>query len=507
MLVNAVRTRAGLATLVAVTLQLAILCTPVTGAQSTPRDCLAANGLAYGPFRDGQGPEYRLPINPRVEQIEEDLTFLGQITKRIRTYSTTSTQADIPRLAKRFGISVAQGIYLGPDEGTNEKQIAAALQMARDGLVESLIVGNEVLTASTLPKAKLLEYVRRVKKLAPRNVPVATAELWDKWNSNPDIAEAVDFVVAHFYAFWEGQSISDATESLWRNYDTLQKTLRAAYPSRTLRIVIGETGWPSGGAQHGLAVPGAKSQRRFIEEFMTSACERSVPYYFFEAFDEEWKWREGASSIAPGAQPLSRDRSFVGNRVGSSWGIYRSNGKLKPELIGLFDQPSSGSRLEREIFVDGQLSAYYDIGVDTSHKQRAWLATSNGALEMAYPAGQEWGAVFITVGKPTNPPRPWKDFSDFDSVAFELRGGQGGEAVEVGIKDFADPNSGRETKVPLTNVGTQFRTYTFRLSQFASRQLSIPAGLARLNVVLEFVFTGPRAQTVYARNIRYVASR
>src|ERR1044072_3254388 len=94
---------------------------PLAAQASTPRECLATNGIAYGPFRDGQGPEGSLPIYPRVEQIEEDLRFLAPSTKRIRTYSTSSTQADIPRLAKPFGISVAQGIALGPDEEENER--------------------------------------------------------------------------------------------------------------------------------------------------------------------------------------------------------------------------------------------------------------------------------------------------------------------------------------------------------------------------------------------------
>ena len=396
-------TRVGLAALAAICFQLAVYVS-VAGAQ-TPAACLAANGLGYGPFRDGQGPEYQPPIIPRIQHIEEDLSFLSQITKRIRTYSTTDTQANIPHLAKRFGIGVAQGIDLTTDDAANEKQIAVAVQMAVDGLVESLIVGNEVISAKILSKARLLEYLRRVRKLTPANVPVTTAEVWDVWNSNPDLAGAVDFVVAHFYPFWEGEPIQRANETLWRNYDRLRATLRTAYPRADLPVVIGETGWPSGGASVRAAVPGPQNQRRFLEEFMATACERSVPFYFFEAFDEEWKWKEGLNA-GSSVRVLPRDRSFVGKWVGSSWGLYRSNGKLKPELADLFAQPAPGSRLEREIFVQGQLLANYHIGVDTSGRQRAWFSTSNGALEMAYPAEQRWGALFITVGEPTNPPRP-----------------------------------------------------------------------------------------------------
>jgi exo-beta-1,3-glucanase (GH17 family) len=502
-LVGALRTRVVLAALAAVNFQLTVHA-PSAGAQPTPAACLAENGLGYGPFRDGQGPEYKPPLIPRVEEIEEDLDFLSQITKRIRTYSTTNTQANIPHLAQRFGISVAQGIDLTRDEADNEKQIAVAVKMAEEGIVESLIVGNEVLSTRILTKAKLLEYVRKVRKLAPANVPVTTAEVWDVWNNNPDLAGAVDFVVAHFYPFWEGEPIQRANQTLWRNFDRLQATLRAAYPNTDLRLVIGETGWPSAGAPQRGAVPGPKNQRRFIEEFMATACERWVPFYFFEAFDEEWKWKEGLSVST--VRVLPRDRSFVGKWVGSSWGLFRSNGKLKPELAGLFTQPPPRSRLERNIFVQGRLLANYSVGVDTSGRQRAWFSTVKDSLEMAYPPDQRWGAVFITVGEPTNPPRPWKDFSDFDSVVFELRGEKGGETIGIAIKDPGDQNDGREAIVPLM-LGSEFRTFEIPLSRFASEQLTIPGGLSRLNVVLQFLFTGPRPQTIYARNIRYRAAQ
>jgi hypothetical protein len=229
-----------------------------------------------------------------------------------------------------------------------------------------------------------------------------------------------------------------------------------------------------------------------------------VPFYFFSAFDEEWKWQEG-SSASTRTESLPRDRSFTGAYVGSSWGLYSSNGKLKPALIGLLSQPDPGSRRDREIYGE-QLAAFYGIGLDSSHKRRDWLTTGE-ELEMAYPANQDWGAVFITVGEPTNPPRPWRDFSGFDAIAFELRGARGKERVEVGVKDFADPNNGQEKKLAISNVGTRYQPYTFKLSDFASRQLRVPDGLKKLNVVLEFVFTGTDARTVYVRNIRYTSAR
>jgi exo-beta-1,3-glucanase (GH17 family) len=465
---------------------------------------LAANGLGYGPFRDGQGPEYSPPIIPRIEQLEEDLRFLARITKRIRTYKTTNTQANIPHLAKRFGIGVAQGIELGTDDAENEKQIAVAVQMAREGSVESLIVGNEVLSAGIVAKSKLLDYLRKVRQLAPKNVPVTTAEVWDIWNKDPELAASVDFVMAHFYPFWEKRPVADANESLWRNYDTLRKTLRRVYPDRDVRIVIGETGWPSGGAPLGLAVPGPQNQRRYIEEFMASACAKSVPFYFFQAFDEQWKWKEGLSS---GAWLEPSDRWVTGKWIGSSWGLYQSNGRLKPALAGLFEQPAPGSRLNREILVHGQPAAHYHVGLDAPTQQRVSFSRSKDALKITYAAGQRGATVSIRVGEPADAPSPWKDFSHFDAVSVELRGARGRENVLVGIKDLAGSDDGKNARVPLRDIRTHLQTYTIPLSQFASSQVPIRDALTQLNIVLQFYFTGPREQTIYIRNIQYLASK
>jgi len=122
---------------------------------------------------------------------------------------------------------------------------------------------------------------------------------------------------------------------------------------------------------------------------------------------------------------------------------------------------------------------------------------TEGAMKMAYPPGQSWGAVFITVGQPKDPPRPWKDYSSFRAISVDLRGEIGGESVEVGIKDSSDPDDGSETKILVPQLSTGWQTYEFPLSSFDT------ADLEKLYVVTEFVFAGPTSQTVYFRNVRY----
>ncbi|MGD0766141.1 MAG: hypothetical protein ABR978_07525, partial [Dehalococcoidia bacterium] len=237
--------------------------------------------------------------------------------------------------------------------------------------------------------------------------------------------------------------------------------------------------------------------QRFIQEFTALANQYAIPFYFFSAYDEEWKWSEGRDSADP--TPF-QDRTFSGRFAGSSWGIFRSDGTIKPLLASLFPLvgPQPPSRQVRTVFDSRGLASGYDMGVDSSNQRRDWLQQTGDGMTMAYPSGQAWGAVFITVGSPVNPPRPWKDFSSFHTLRVDLRGQSGGESVDIGIKDYADPDNGGESKVRVSNLSTEWRTYEFPLSSFPT------ADLQRLYLPAEFVFSGSTAETVYFRSVQFV---
>ncbi len=473
----------------------------LTSSAVSLRQCLLANALGYSPFRDGQSPDQG--VYPSVAQIEEDLTFLSQLTKRIRIYSARGPFALIPGMAAKLGLSVMQGISLSKNAQENDEEIAGALARAREGLIDSIVVGNEVLTASSLPKRDLMSYIQRVKRDAPANVPVTTAEIGAQWSANIDLAQDVDYVVAHFYPFWGNHSIDGAGAAVLDEYRMLQEKLKAEYPRRDLKIVIGETGWPSGGAPFAdQAIPGPQNQKKFVEEFMALACDTTIPFYYFSAFDEEWKWQEGTTGRSD-PQNFPRDRTFSGKWFGSSWGLFQSNGKLKSQFEDSLDQPMPGTRRERDILVNGRLSTFYDIGVDSSQRRHDWLFSEADSLRLAYPSNQEWGAVFVTVGQPVDPPRPWKDFSEFDKMSLDLRGEVGGEIVEIGIKDYMALDDGGEPKVKLPPLTKDFQTYEIPLSLFASSRTVIPDYLRRLYVVVEFVFSDGAAESVYVKDVRY----
>ena len=139
-----------------------------------------------------------------------------------------------------------------------------------------------------------------------------------------------------------------------------------------------------------------------------------------------------------------------------------------------------------------------DMGVITSGGLTTWVTDMKGYMQASYPAGQKWGAAFITVGPPVPPGnRPFMDLGNYRYLTVEMRGALGGETVSIGIKDRNQPDTGSEAKksVKLTNT---WKTYTFYLPGFRK------ADRTHIYVPIEFVFSGSSAKTIYFRNVQYL---
>jgi hypothetical protein len=148
--------------------------------------------------------------------------------------------------------------------------------------------------------------------------------------------------------------------------------------------------------------------------------------------------------------------------------------------------------------LDGiELADGFDMGVDTDRHRTDWLekVEKENCFRLSYPEGQRWGAVFITVGPSKAPPRPSMDLSDYRHLVVEMKGGAGGESIQIGIKTNTQPDNGGEDKVT-EQLKPEWRTYSYPLVRFAG------ADPKKLYVVAEFVFDTP-PRTIYIKNVRY----
>lgn len=151
---------------------------------------------------------------------------------------------------------------------------------------------------------------------------------------------------------------------------------------------------------------------------------------------------------------------------------------------------------KKDIMINSTLTKGFDMGVDSSEHEKKWVKKLPEYMEMAFPAYQEWAAVFITVGKPVDPPRnKWLDFSSYKTLSIDMRGEKGGELVEIGVKSNIQEDDGTETKITV-KMTPEWKTYTFPLSDFKGTDLS------HLYVVTEFVYNGKTPQNIHFKNIK-----
>jgi exo-beta-1,3-glucanase (GH17 family)/cellulose synthase/poly-beta-1,6-N-acetylglucosamine synthase-like glycosyltransferase len=246
------------------------------------------------------------------EQIDRDLAQISQITARVRTYTVANGLDRVPEIARRYGMTVSLGLWIGPDLEENEKEIDKGIRvaLANRRVVDRVFVGNEAILFGYVGADQLNEYIRRVRAALPNRIKVSTAETWSQWLLNPEIGQYVDFVTVHLLPYWEGVPVHRSLGSLQRFYADVQEE----FPDKP--IVIGEVGWPSAGRAHKAAEASPAEQAYFIRGFVQLALERGYDYYLLEAYDQPWKGsHEGA--------------------VGAYWGLFDANGDPKFSFTGM----------------------------------------------------------------------------------------------------------------------------------------------------------------------------
>ena len=272
---------------------------------------LPVTGLAYNGFQRWQDPVERSYPSPR--DLQEDLSRLAQMTRRLRSYSTAEAPS-LPRLAETHGLKLAAGAWLSDDDRQNGREIEALLQAAQSSpAIDRVIAGNETQLHGALVREELLRVLDLLR--ARLKVPVSTAEPWHIWLNDPELVQRVDYIAVHLLPYWEGVPAAVAVHEVWRRYEEL----RARYPGKP--IVIAEVGWPSAGASierrhHGVLNQASASpleQARFLREFVASAQHRAEPveYYLMEAVDQPWKLAtEGAAGPHWGVLDAHRQPKF-----------------------------------------------------------------------------------------------------------------------------------------------------------------------------------------------------
>ncbi|MEI8571001.1 exo-beta-1,3-glucanase [Methylomonas sp. EFPC1] len=260
--------------------------------------------LSFAPFREGFSPlEEKFPLP---EHIDEDLRLLADKTECIRTYSSLGGQQPTPALARKHGLKMIQGAWLGYGYKDNSNEVNALIKSANENpdVVKRVIVGNEVLLRGDMDVDRLIGYIREVKKAVKQ--PVSYADVWSMYMKYPKLINEVDFITIHILPYWEDEPISveNASQHLEKIVKQVEDEARGIAPGKP--ILIGESGWPSAGRQRGMAIPGVVNEAKFIRGMIQVANRHGFDYNIVEAFNQPWK-------------------SELEGVVGANWGLFSAD--------------------------------------------------------------------------------------------------------------------------------------------------------------------------------------
>jgi len=268
--------------------------------------------VSYAPFRRAGDTPFDPALRVAPQAIEADLLLLKAVTGCVRVYGLDHGLDAVPAIARRLGLRVVLGAWIGRDAAANEIQLRRALDLAREyrDVVSLLVVGNEVLLRRELAPEALAALLARARRESP--VPVAYADVWEFWlRHGPALREHVDIVAAHILPYWEDEpvGIDHAVDHVYTVAAQLQKHF-AGTP-----VFIAETGWPAAGRQRGPAVPGTLEQARFVRGMLARQALQPLPFNLIEAFDQPWK------------------RALEG-AMGGAWGLFDAHGIQRVPLAG-----------------------------------------------------------------------------------------------------------------------------------------------------------------------------
>ncbi|KAI8081978.1 glycoside hydrolase superfamily [Gilbertella persicaria] len=200
----------------------------------------------------------------------------------IRTYAQECNQ--LPNILNAIesvggGMTVLAAVWI---DGTSndDKEISTLKSVLSStsnlGAIRGILVGNEVLFNGIMSSSELVNKVNKVKAIA-KGIQVGSVEVDSTYSS--DLVSASEIVCANIHPYFSSVSINDALDNVSTRYNNFKKIAHGK------QVYITETGWPSSGSPSGDAVPSLANTQKFAAAISGS----SLPYYFFEWQDSNWK--------------------------------------------------------------------------------------------------------------------------------------------------------------------------------------------------------------------------
>ncbi|KAG2522725.1 hypothetical protein BBO99_00006575 [Phytophthora kernoviae] len=271
-------------------------------------------------YNSRKGPDWA-PDNQRCKtasEVQKDMYAIKAVSDKVRIYSLLDcNQAEfLLPAAKNAGLQVHLGIWTtnSHDYLLQEKNKLASL--IDSGLVDNnvigLHVGSETIYREEITADTAISYMNEIRdyiRSRGLNTPVTIADVIDIYYGNQQLIDAVDYISVNQFSFWER---ADVNEGAAITLDRL-KSLRQVATQKNKKIVISEVGWSSNGEDPAASVSSPENQVKFFSDFFQMARSHNFDYYWYIAFDSQWRVTNGGKAVEANFGMFKEDDSMKSN--------------------------------------------------------------------------------------------------------------------------------------------------------------------------------------------------
>ncbi|GMF11523.1 unnamed protein product [Phytophthora lilii] len=291
-------------------------------------------------------------------EVQKDMYALKGITDRVRIYSLLDcNQAELVLpAAKNAGLQVHLGIWTTKSHDYLLQEKAKLASLIDSGLYDNnvigLHVGSETVYRKEITADTAISYMNEIRsyiRSRGKNTPVTISDVIDIYYDNPQLVDAVDYVSVNEFAYWEGVDVNEGTA---KTLDRI-RAIRVTAAKKNKRMVLSEVGWSSDGNNGKTGVSSLANQAKFFSDFFQVARSMNMEYYWYVAFDSQWRVTNG------------------GDVVEANFGVFKEDDTTKSN----FQQLTIGWKDPRTIRNTGtnRMLSEKNGGVYMSTKSNDWL--------------------------------------------------------------------------------------------------------------------------------------
>ena len=164
----------------------------------------------------------------------------------------------------------------------NEVKIISSAVNGDWSLINTVNVGNELVQGGTDPNAVIsaIGTARSALSSAGYNGPVVAVDTMVAMNNTIGLCKASDYCAINCHPFFDTHTAANGAG------DFVQMWVDSISKQAGKTVVVTETGWPTGGDSHDLAVPSKENQDAAIASLKSAMPENLI---LFSAFNTPWK--------------------------------------------------------------------------------------------------------------------------------------------------------------------------------------------------------------------------